>query len=182
MSTIDALNTVQQQLTKVTSGSSSSSALSGEAFEKVLDFAMDSKSLVLPAPVNAAVDLGLEAFNITGLLSSSSTSIQDGIEDVFSDLSVGIATSFVAALSGDDSATAVTADITDTAETILTDTSISSTEDSSLLNAKNASTVKKVIDSVAPLITDNNAVPLASTLLSNLGDVLLDDDDDDKKS
>tara|TARA_R110001583_G_scaffold16561_14_gene67851 strand:+ start:17700 stop:18239 length:540 start_codon:yes stop_codon:yes gene_type:complete len=179
MSTLDAISNVQQQLSKITSSSTTSGA-GGEAFSKALDFAMDSKSLVLPTPVNAAVDLGLQAFDINGLISSESSSIQEGIEDVFSDLSVGIATSFVAALSGADSATAI---IDDTITETTTDaTSLEETADSSLLSAKNASTVKNVLDSVAPLLTDNKAVPLASTLLSTLEGVLLDDEEEDKKS
>ncbi|WP_413699345.1 hypothetical protein ACLKMH_17930 [Psychromonas sp. KJ10-10] len=181
MSTIDTLNTVQQQLAKVTTGTSSSSTLSGEAFSKALDFAMDSKDLVLPTPVNAALDLGIEALDINSLLSTDSSSIQEGIEDVFSDLSVGIATSFVSALSGADSATEVTADTTETTDSKTT-SATTATEDGEVVTAKNVSTVKKVIDGVVPLVTDNKAVPLASSLLSTLEGTLLDDEEDEEKS
>jgi len=108
MSTIDSLNSVKQQLTDLGSASTGSASLGGEAFEKALDLAMEYKGAVLPAPASVAVDLGVDALKEGGLLTASTpTTIKDSIESVFDELSLGIATSFVAAMSGEDSATEV---------------------------------------------------------------------------
>ena len=176
MSTINALTNVQQLSSGATS-TSNSSALSGDVFEKVLDFAMDNKSLVLPTPVNTAIDLGVEAFNVNTLVSDTS-SIQDGIEDVFNDLSVGIASSFVAALSGEDSATAI---IAETTEDLDAEGVTDAIADASSLSSENVSNAKAVLDTVTPLFTDNDVVPVASALLSNIEATLLDDNDDDEE-
>ena len=180
MSTIDTLNTVQQQLAKVTTGTSSSSTLSSDTFSKALDFAMESKSLVLPTPINTAIDLGINAFDIKELITSGDSALEEGIEDVFSDLSVGIASSFVAALSGEDSATAITSITSEesTTETVTT----GSTEQSSQLNIQSTSEVETMGHGVVPLVADKDPAPLVSTLLSKLESILLDDEKEDEKS
>ena len=187
MSTISAINSVSSQLSSLSTDSSSvkDSILNAESFETALDIAMDAKSLVLPTPVNSAVDLGVEMLEEKGVLSTvtETTSLKDSIEGVFDELSIGIASSFVAALAGADSATAVTADEDTTDEATALSAASSTTtdeasDDAGLFSANTVSTIKETFDDVAPYFSDSKAVPIASSALGALEDVLLDEEDE----
>jgi len=187
MSTIDSLNSVKQQLTDLGSASTGSASLGGEAFEKALDLAMEYKGAVLPAPASVAVDLGVDALKEGGLLTASTpTTIKDSIESVFDELSLGIATSFVAAMSGEDSATEVfsksdstsitTESLATSAESIVADTLAGD----AIISNENITSTKEVLSDALPLMVDKKTVPMANTALSALEDILLDDEDENK--
>jgi len=192
MSTVSTINNVQEQLSGLTSSSSSdsTSTLGGDTFEKVLDVAMDAKSLVLPGAASVAIDVGVGLLEEDGLLSKvyDASSIKDGIENVFDELSIGIAGAFVAALSGEDSATATTAVVESSAITTnnaATTTNISEngsittsdveTDDNTLLSAQSIANTKSVVDTITPHLK-GSAIPLAgvaSVTLSALEELLL---------
>ena len=187
MSTIDSLNSVKQQLTDLGSASTGSASLGGEAFDKALDLAMEYKGAVLPAPASVAVDLGVDALKEGGLLTASTpTTIKDSIESVFDELSLGIATSFVAAMSGEDSATEVfskaaptsitTESLATSAESIVADTLAGD----AIISNENITSTKEVLSDALPLMVDKKTVPMANTALSALEDILLDDEDENK--
>lgn len=188
MSSINSINAIQQQFTDLapSSISDTNNILAGEGFEKALDIAMDAKSLVLPAPVNLAVDTAVDMLEDKGVLSSlsSQASMKDSIKAVFDDLSVGIASSFVAGLAGADSATAVkatTEELAAKANVTNNETTDQATDDSSLVSAKTVADVKAAFDGIVPHLTNNKAVPIASTALSALEDVLLESEKQDKQ-
>jgi len=199
MSTISTINNVQEQLSGLTSSNStdSESTQTGETFEKVLDVAMDAKSLVLPGAASLAIDVGADLLKEDGLLSKvyDATSIKDGIENVFDELSIGIAGAFVAALSGEDSATAttnvaesaaVTTNSVATTTNISEDGSITSSDaetDETLLNAQNVANTKSVIDTITPYLKDSN-IPIAgvaSVALSALEELLLQTEEEKER-
>jgi len=206
MSTISTINNVQEQLSGITSTSSSdsSSALSGETFEKALDFAMDAKSVVLPGAANLAIDAGVGILQESDLLSSvaDATSMKEAMEGIFDELTIGISSSFVAALSGADSATAVTevtensvekttcidsssrATAASSSTAASTDTAVEedSSDDASLLSADTLATTKTVVDSATPFL--GSAAPIAgvaSVTLSALEDLLRETEADKDK-
>jgi len=190
MSTINTLNNIQQQVTALAPSSvtETEATLGGETFETALDIAMDAKSLVLPGAANLAIDTGVEILEEKGLLSTAydATSIKDGIENVFDELTTGIASSFIAALSGADSATAVTESsaLTTNAQTTTEGVSTDSTNDEGTqLIAQSVATTKTVLDGVTPYLK-SSATPIAgvaSVTLSALEELLLETDEEKEK-
>ena len=190
MSTLSAINSVQSQLTNLsTTSTATDTLLSGESFETALDIAMDAKSLILPTPINSAVDIGVDLLEDQGLLSTATnaTSIKESFSGVFDELSIGIASSFVAALSGADSATEITPTTDNSVLETTTETASDSTtssdetsEDGSLFSSQSVSTIKEAFDGVAPYLSNSKAVPITSSALGALEDMLLDDDDEEK--
>jgi hypothetical protein len=185
MSTLSALNNIQNKFSDSASNNSTAKEKSagGEAFSKTLDLAMKNKASVLPAPANLALDAGLSMLGQTP--KAGPASIKDSIEDIFGELSTGIAGSFAAALAGEDSATAVTP----TAESIKENAAKNniaphpeclahdSLDTNPLLTAANVADTKKAVDSIAPLMPDNKVMPIANSSLSTLEDLLFDNED-----
>lgn len=192
MSTLSAINNTQRQFTDLAPSSitKNDKTAAGDAFGKTLDLAIKHKAAVLPGPANLAADIGIDILEQKGLMPKAQqpNNIKDSIEGVFDDLSVGIATNFVAALSGQDSATAVTP----TAETaqqrakegVAAHPDCLAHEkpvDAPIISAENISDTKKMLDGISPLLPDNKVMPIANSALSSLEDVLLDDKDEKEK-
>ncbi|MDN2662210.1 hypothetical protein OW492_02315 [Psychromonas sp. 14N.309.X.WAT.B.A12] len=113
MSTITSAASSLQSLSSSldSKGTATASQLLGENFENILSSEIQGKE---------------------SLLTASTGNIKDSLEGVFNELKLGIATSFVAGLSGDDSATS-TGESTDTAETDSTLEQATNTESSEAL-------------------------------------------------
>lgn len=198
MSSINALNSIQQQFTDLvsTDSSNTSSVSGGKSFEKALDVAMNAKDIILPPPVSSAIDAGASLLGGGGVLSNATdvSSIKDGLEGIFNELSVGIASSFIAALAGADSATALASTTTSTDTEAKTKTEADASNDKvALISTENVSDQKAIVtkqsvaatkslfDGIAPYLSDNKTVPLASSALSALQDVLLGTDKNKEK-
>jgi len=181
MSTISALNNVQQQVTSLASSTATDTAKtsSGETFGKALDIAMDAKGLVLPSTVNTAIDAGAMLFEEQGVVSAASdiSAIKDNLEDVLGGLSTGIASSLIAALAGADSATAVTPP--EDSKTLVASLADIVIEKNGLVSAQDIEDTKKLIDSISPYLPDNKANTIATSALSSLEDTLLENEDED---
>ncbi|MEI6896665.1 MAG: hypothetical protein V5786_04085 [Psychromonas sp.] len=107
MSALSALNNIQNPFASLTSSNATNkeSAVSQNVFEEALNSAITDQGITLPSAAKLAASSDLETQSQE---TSKSISTKDSIESVFSGLGIGIASSLFAALSGDDSATAVT--------------------------------------------------------------------------
>ena len=181
MSTLSTINAIQQKISDLapTNSSDSNKSSAAGSFEKVLDQAINAKKDTAPAANNLATDLS--ALEATGLLSAASnpTSIEAGFEGIFNELSTGIASSFAAALAGEDSATAVAP----TAEEIAAAAALAdeTAKDDEVIATKDNLDSKQGDDEAATPFYGDKAIQMANSALSALEDTLFKDDEEEQQ-
>lgn len=180
MATIDALNSAQQLSNLApTSVTDKAKSLGGEAFGKALDLAMENKGMALPAPANMALDSAAVLFEEKGVLSAASDiySMKSNMDDVFGELSTGIASSLFSALAGVDSATTVTPTATDALEAIAGEV----IGENGLVTAQNIADAKAGVEGLTPFLPENDITPMVDSTLASL-DALFDEEDEESNS
>ena len=188
MSTLSTLNSIQKQFTDLAPSNVTDKEKSarGETFAKTFDSAMKQKEAVVAIPVNLALQVGQNILGQSDMIPKAGpASMKDKIEGIFAELSVGIAGSFVAALAGEDSATALTPSVDRIKDkTVKNDIAAHPeclahevTDEVPLITATNIPDTKKVIDNVAPLLPSNKALPITNSRFSAFNDLLFDNED-----
>ena len=188
MSTLSAVNNVQQQVSGLNTSNITDKASGGAAFEKALDFAMDNKDVVIPAPASMAIDAASVLIEEKGVLSSAANIaiMKSNIEDVFGGLSTGIASSLMAGLAGEDIATRVipTTDLTSVEGIKSLAASLTGAPDdvNPLLGGGDMPGAKKMVEGIEAYLPDNKTTPIATAALTSLEDSLLENEDDEDKT
>lgn len=166
-----------------------------KSFEETLDKAIKDTSPALPASADTGLDVGLGLLNKEGMLAGNA--LQDEIGNIFGELGLGIASSFLAALAGEDSATAVaeTPEMADEA----TDETTPGTTAKAQASAEGAGADAANSNRSAAPIPQNRPLPvadapastvpkdsktsaIATAAVTGLQDVLLDDDNENNKT
>ena len=150
----------------------------GANFEEALKLAMSANGVALPASMTDAIENTSALLDKGGLLASAveTPSIKNSLEEVFSELNTGIATSFMAALSGADGVTAAaktTENKSDEeAETLTTADGDETDADSALI--ADAQTVLEEATPKSPSFLDST--------LSSIEDLFLGDDEEEDQT
>lgn len=170
MSVISAINNIKNQISGLDSSNktSESNSSQSEDFGNILD----------------------STIKETGLSSAiTPTNIQNDFKEIFNELGIGIASSLVASLSGNMTASAgkaaeSTSEIANDSAT--TDDSATSKTDSvnnePAASGDDPTDIKNVLDSIALLTANKSISPEARNALSSLQDLLLKDNDTEKQS
>ena len=149
-----------------------------------LDKAIKDTSQLLPASASKGLDSGLDLIKQSGILPGNA--FQDEIGKVFGELGLGIGASFMAALSGDDSATAVAATPETPDETTPEKTAEAQANPEGAgaagdnkMPAPPTETPLPVAEALAAnTAKDSKIAAISTAAVTGLQDALLDEDDD----
>lgn len=188
MSTIDTINNAQQSLSTLNASNNMAQQGGAAAFNKALELAMDNKNLALPSGASAAVDATSLLLEEKGVVSAAANiaSMQGNLEDVFGGLSTDIASTFVAALAGEDSATTVKPELPEETleelKTLAKKLAKDAIAEGHLIGGDDIDGAKKLATTIAPYLDEEQENAIAAAALAALEDSLLEQSDEEAQS